>query len=50
MVGESGSGKSTLARVVTGLLPRVAGDVRFNGTSLAPRLKDRAKDSCAGCR
>jgi peptide/nickel transport system ATP-binding protein len=44
VVGESGSGKSTLARVVTGLLPRVAGDVRFNGTSLSPRLKDRTKD------
>ena len=39
-----GSGKSTLARVVTGLLPRVAGDVRFNGASLPPRLKDRTKD------
>ena len=44
VVGESGSGKSTLARVVTGLLSRVAGDVRFNGTSLSPRLKDRTKD------
>ena len=44
VVGESGSGKSTLARVVTGLLPRVAGDVRFNGASLPPRLKDRTKD------
>ncbi len=44
VVGESGSGKSTLARVVTGLLPRVAGDVRFNGASLSPRLKDRTKD------
>ena len=44
LVGESGSGKSTLARVVTGLLSRVAGDVRFNGTSLPPRLKDRTKD------
>ena len=44
VVGESGSGKSTLARVVTGLLPRIAGDVRFNGVSLPPRLKDRAKD------
>jgi peptide/nickel transport system ATP-binding protein len=44
VVGESGSGKSTLARVVTGLLPRVAGDLRFNGTSLSPRLKDRTKD------
>ena len=44
VVGESGSGKSTLARVVTGLLPRIAGDVRFNGVSLPPRLKDRSKD------
>ena len=44
VVGESGSGKSTLARVITGLLPRVAGDVRFNGASLSPRLKDRTKD------
>ncbi len=44
VVGESGSGKSTLARVVTGLLPRAAGDVRFNGASLAPRLKDRSLD------
>ncbi|MBV8285307.1 MAG: ABC transporter ATP-binding protein, partial [Hyphomicrobiales bacterium] len=44
VVGESGSGKSTLARVVTGLLPRVQGDVRFNGASLPPRLKDRSKD------
>ncbi len=44
VVGESGSGKSTLARVVTGLLPRIAGDVRFNGVSLPPRLKDRARD------
>ena len=44
VVGESGSGKSTLARVVTGLLPRVAGDVGFNGVSLPPRLKDRSRD------
>jgi peptide/nickel transport system ATP-binding protein len=44
VVGESGSGKSTLARVVTGLLPRVSGDIRFNGASLPPRLKDRTKD------
>jgi peptide/nickel transport system ATP-binding protein len=27
-----------------GLLPRSAGDVRFNGASLSPRLKDRQKD------
>ena len=44
LAGESGSGKSTLARVVTGLLPRIAGDVRFNGVSLPPRLKDRTRD------
>src|SRR6202021_554971 len=39
VVGESGSGKSTLARAVTGLLPRLAGDVRFHGASLSPRTK-----------
>ena len=44
VVGESGSGKSTLARVVMGLLPWRAGDVRFNGTSLPRRLKDRTRD------
>ena len=33
-----------MARVVTGLLPRIAGDVRFNGVSLPPRLKERSKD------
>jgi len=44
VVGESGSGKSTLARVITGLLPREAGDVRFDGESLPPRLKDRSID------
>ncbi len=44
VVGESGSGKSTLARVVTGLLPRAKGDVRFGGASLPARLKDRSRD------
>ncbi len=44
VVGESGSGKSTLARIVVGLLPREAGDIRFAGESLPPRLQDRSKD------
>ncbi len=44
VVGESGSGKSTLARIVTGLLPRTTGDVRFNGASLPPQLHNRNKD------
>ncbi|MET1027310.1 MAG: ABC transporter ATP-binding protein [Dongiaceae bacterium] len=44
VVGESGSGKSTLARIVVGLLPREAGDIRFAGESLPPRLKDRTKE------
>ncbi len=44
VVGESGSGKSTLARVVTGLLPSLAGEVRFKGKALPRALKDRKKD------
>lgn len=35
LVGESGSGKSSLARAVAGLEPFSAGDVRFEGRSLA---------------
>jgi peptide/nickel transport system ATP-binding protein len=44
IVGESGSGKSTLARVITGLLPRERGDVRFRGGSLSPALAQRSRD------
>jgi peptide/nickel transport system ATP-binding protein len=44
VVGESGSGKSTLARVVTGLLPPVAGTVTYKGTPLPPALADRSKE------
>ena len=44
IVGESGSGKSTLARVATGLLPPTAGELRFCGKTLPPRLKDRDPD------
>jgi peptide/nickel transport system ATP-binding protein len=35
LVGESGSGKSTLARMVVGLLPATAGNVRIEGVDLA---------------
>jgi len=44
VVGESGSGKSTLARVIIGLLPRQSGDIRFQGQSLPPALKNRNRD------
>ena len=44
VVGESGSGKSTTARVITGLLPPMAGSVEFNGETLPAELKDRNKD------
>ncbi|ANN60849.1 ABC transporter ATP-binding protein [Mesorhizobium loti] len=44
VVGESGSGKSTLARVITGLLPPVAGSITFAGRTLTPNLANRSKD------
>ena len=44
VVGESGSGKSTTARCVTGLLPPVRGEIRFEGEALPPRYQDRSKD------
>lgn len=44
VVGESGSGKSTIARVICGLQPRSAGDVRFLGKSLPDRLERRGPE------
>lgn len=41
VVGESGSGKSTLARVITGLLPPMAGTIGFSGRTLSPDLASR---------
>jgi peptide/nickel transport system ATP-binding protein len=43
VVGESGSGKSTLARVITGLLPPIAGSILFDGKPLSRRIKERDK-------
>lgn len=44
IVGESGSGKSTLARVITGLLPPVAGSLRFGDKVLSATLARRSRD------
>ena len=43
VVGESGSGKSTVARCITGLLPPKAGQIRLDGTALAPDFRKRSK-------
>ena len=44
VVGESGSGKSTLARIITGLLPPIAGQITFKGKPLPKSLDERSKD------
>ncbi|HXH03647.1 MAG TPA: ABC transporter ATP-binding protein [Candidatus Competibacteraceae bacterium] len=44
VVGESGSGKSTLARVIVGLLPRKAGEIRFQSELLPAALAQRSRE------
>src|SRR5262249_11521007 len=44
VVGESGSGKTTLARVICGLLPSEAGQLRFQGEPLPSVLRERSRD------
>ena len=41
LIGESGSGKSTTARAICGLIAPLAGEVRFEGRPLAPKLRAR---------
>lgn len=48
VVGESGSGKSTTARVITGLLPPVAGTVRLNGVPMPAEYQKRSKAQLRG--
>jgi branched-chain amino acid transport system ATP-binding protein len=35
LVGANGAGKSTIAKAVSGLLPRLGGEIRFDGKSIA---------------
>ncbi|MGV7033319.1 ABC transporter ATP-binding protein [Methylobacterium symbioticum] len=43
LVGESGSGKSTVARMVVGLLPPSAGEVRISGVSMTDPRQEAAR-------
>jgi len=44
VVGESGSGKTTLARCIVGLHGNWAGEITFDGATLARSARDRPKD------
>lgn len=44
IIGESGCGKSTLARVFAGLLPPTAGEIKLDGNTLAPDLRQRSRE------
>ena len=44
VIGESGCGKSTMARVISGLLPPVAGEIRLEGSVLPGAVKKRSRE------
>jgi peptide/nickel transport system ATP-binding protein len=44
LVGESGSGKSTVARMVVGLLPATAGEVKVDGVSMTAVADSAERD------
>lgn len=44
LVGESGSGKSTALRAIAGLHPLDAGEMRFDGSLLEPRVARRPRE------
>ncbi|MGF1501004.1 MAG: ABC transporter ATP-binding protein [Paracoccaceae bacterium] len=45
VIGESGCGKSTLARVIAGLLPAAAGEIRLDGEILPADAAARRRDA-----
>ena len=44
IIGESGSGKTTLGRVIAGLTPVRAGEVRFQGRKLRGSVGERSRE------
>jgi peptide/nickel transport system ATP-binding protein len=48
LVGESGCGKSTLGRVVAGLLPPSAGEVRYRGEDVAAMSEPHRREYALG--
>ncbi|MCX5477467.1 sugar ABC transporter ATP-binding protein [Kaistia geumhonensis] len=44
IVGENGAGKSTLIKLLTGVIPRTAGDIRWNGKSVSLATPQEAID------